>query len=599
MTALPRILLFALLIALPASGPSWPVHIMNQNEYISVKLGVWDDPNINLIPARWSFGAVEGDPETPDDNGGDMIYLNSITPRDSHGYAVVRIQDLGKNVIVGDINQGGWALSPYKPVDGQAVYGEWQLNSDNGSILVKIRIDLRRDMGRIWYSLVNNDSVPHNVGLRIGWDQQLMLNDGAEAAAPGYGSLPGETEYQGTAVPEYIEYFDNLSNPTMICRNLFSAPWDPKHTDMTPPDRVVVAQWGYLVGPLWDYTIIPDRPITDRASSAWWNPITINPNQTRNIVTYFGMGVATSDLRYPYALSVQGPRALKYDESEITGLRPDPFTIKAYLYNFYHTADLSNVSFYLSLPPGLEFKAGETPTKTVASIGPESESRVQWSVKPTGMSAGELVYSVTATGGGVTSKTVRRIVVVPITQTLMLSKNLQMLSLPFNFDDPTPETALGLTSGDVTFYQFDPSINNYVTVDTLTPGMAFWLRADVAQNINLVGATPMAGDSTFQIPLRVGWNQFGNPYVYCLSWGRVKVLYERSGLGPVTIESATQRGWIRPTIYWYDIASKNYGRSSDRKTQLVPGRGYWIRANVPCKLVIPPIDQLGAEIITM
>ncbi|MDO8587251.1 MAG: hypothetical protein Q7T82_09445 [Armatimonadota bacterium] len=582
------------------AGPAQCVYRMTQNEYISVKLGAFDDNVYNLVPCRYSFGAVLGDPETPGDDGGDMIYYNSLTPRDSHGYAVIRINDLGKDIIIGDTSQGGWALAPFVVDDGQAVRGDWLMNQSNGSILVKMRIDLRRDMARMEYKLTNTDAVRHEVGLRLSWDEMLLFNDGPDAVAPGYGSIPAETEYTSQAVPTYIDYFDDLNNPTMVARNLF------KGQDTTPPDKVVVAQWGPLVSTLWNYTIVPDRPITDRATSAWWNALWLTPNQTRTIVTYFGVGVATSDLRYPFGVSIQGPRALQYDEGAVAGLSPDEFTVNSYLYNFYHDLDLSRVSFYLSLPDGLQFAPGETPTKTLTAVGPESEGKVSWSIKPTGDVAGELVYSITASGAGVTAKTVRRSVVVPLTQSLRYVYGLQMVSIPFNFSDPTPEAAFGTAPGDVQLYHFDPALNTYVEVDTLTPGEGYWLRSNIVppsgQNwapVSLSGAVPLAGDSTFQIRLKGGWNMFGNPYVYNITWGRIQVLNERLPIPEVvSLETATQRGWIRPTVFWYDTAARAYGRSSDRTTQLVPGRGYWLKALVPCKLVIPPIDQLGAAIIT-
>jgi len=79
------------------------------------------------------------------------------------------------------------------------------------------------------------------------------------------------------------------------------------------------------------------------------------------------------------------------------------------------------------------------------------------------------------------------------------------------------------------------------------------------------------------IDLTSGWNQFGNPYLFPIIWGRVKVL-NSSQVGPVSVEEAASRNWIRRTIYWYDVGRGEYAYSSSPFTEIRPWMGYWIKA---------------------
>lgn len=638
------------ILCITAIGSAWaaPPYYLLQNEYVWMKFGIVDGsdpwPPISEVPGRFLIGTVLGDPENPNDDGtpyrrldtqtginfwdwGAMQYeqmysvsdatgtylLEGGIPSGMWGTAMLRIKDINQEAIIGDPAQGSWNYSPYTPVYAQQMRAEWNVNlptsasSPNpGKILTKIKYDLRRDMVRQEYTLVNMDTVVHQVGLRMIWDACSGVDfgnagDWVEGIVPGYGTLQLETDFTGLSVPPYSEYCLDPTNPSMMIRNLFKGQPGVYSSDATSPDRVVVGEWSELSSTLWDYSIRPWREVQDRAVSAWWNPVTLNPNASRTFVTYYGVGAATSDLRSPYVLSVQGPRALKYDSTQSAYLSPDPMTITAYMYNYLmatngNPLDIKDVTFYLSLPNGLELVDGETPTRALTSIGPLGEGKVTWNVRATGDVAGELVYSVTATGKGVTSKTVSRSIIVPQVQTVNYVSGLQMVSVPFDFADPDPAVALGLPSTSASLYRFNPNTNGYDAVDTLTPGQGFWITCNSVYQLGLTGATPLSGDSTLFIPIYPGWNQIGNPYVYNMQWARAQVLYERGSPDPVSIDEASQRGWVRPTLYWYDIHTRAYGSSSNKATQLVPGRGYWLRALVPCKLVIPPIDQLGSSI---
>ena len=579
------------------------IYAVKSNQYIEVKLGIRDDPDQQLtgIAGRYSFGTIEGDPEIVEDNMQQLTYDHAITPHDVWSWAIISVPDAGNYLgVFGDSANGAWVLEPYvaSPDRGQYISASYRTSS--GNIRADARFDVCRDMVRQTFIFTNQDTAAHQVGLRLSWDETGPSSCYTSPFVPGYGIVPGETDLRGMAVPDYIDHLDVVYDPVVISRQIF------RGMDVTTPDRVVIGERWYMQTSLWDYTIVPDRPPEDTYTYAYWNPVLVGPSQSRKIVVYFGVGVATSDLREPYVLSVQAPRALKYDASMSQGMSPNSFTINAYLYNMYPDVDLTNCSFYLSLPTGLSLKAGE-PAQTVPFIyrqeaytreGKPNEGKVSWEVEPTGDVAGEVTFSITTTGAGIMSKTVSRSIVLPATRTTNLRADWQMVSVPFALTDPTPEAVFQPPAGiTLTLYQWNAAINDYDVVRTLSPGKGFWLRSSAAWQMTIAGATPLAGNTTYAIDIRRGWNQFGNPYIYNIAWGRVKVLDERSGLGEISIDEATRLGWIKPTLYWYDVNKRAYERSSDRRTQLVPWRGYWIKAGRNCKLIIPTVDQIGGGIV--
>jgi hypothetical protein len=584
------------------------------NEYLEIMLGQFDHTHVGgaAVPraGRWGIWTVKGDPETTgDDSQPITIPSDDGGPGNSFGYTVIRVD--GSGTIFGDQTGGSWNMVPFasspnlghydeRGRNGFYIYSEYLVKTTN--IVVKYKMSIVRDQVRFWMQLVNTDTAPHSVGLMQASMPKLGLAEPPLLPyIPGRGFVTAASVYSGTSIPDYFEIYDDRQNPTFGLRNSM------KLEDCTPPDRFGI---GTIAGTLWDYTPVPDRDVVD-SWGMWWDPITLNPGESRTIISYVGMAAASSSWTSssgtstrqedPFCLAVQGPKALpiNYDASQTPDnmLQTNPFQVKAYVYNLDRVTPLTNINAYITLSDGLELADG-TSAQTMSTIAPEKEGTVvTWDVKANGKTAGELVYWVSVSGSPGMQKTVKRTIIVPATSTTKFRQGWQLVSIPFQFGDPRIEQALNFAPDTYQAFYYDPDVKDYRPVSTVAPGGAFWLYSNIERSVSTVALDGKAfsGLEPKNIVLHTGWNQFGNPFLYNIAWGRVQV-WQSAQLGPITLDEAVARNMIRRTIYWYDPIVGQYQYSSDPQTWLVPWQGYWIKALQPCQLIMPIVQQVGEDI---
>jgi len=586
------------------TGMSNPYLIVLMGKTDSAKLGGDDVPR----SGRWGIWTLAGDPETTADDNEPIIYpCDDGGPGDSLGYTTIRID--GRSVIFGDSTSGSWLLSPVKSdsssgnyigKNGFYVLGQYLVTE--GKIWCQFKLSIVRDQARLEVTLRNDDAQAHSVGLRHLGDLTVTgwTDSNAYPYIPGRGIVKSETLMSGNDIPAYFEVFDDPQNPGVGVRNTILL------EDATPPDRVGIGSWVNMAADLWDWTPVPFGAVSDYAWALWWDPVTLSPHQTRKIITYYGMAAASSSWTTggkedPWCVAVQGPRALaiNYDPSVSPDLMlsPNPFKIKAYVYNLDHDIPLSNVSVSLSLPPGLELVSGDA-AQVVGLVGRETESApVEWTVRATGQVSGELTYYVDFAGSPSLSKTVARKIIIPATNTTSFTAGWQMVTIPFNFADPRIESVLGFAPDTYYSYAWNPQTQTYDTLTTVAPGKGFWFYSTINRTAASIASSgrPFTGSASQMIRLYKGWNQIGNPFLYDIPWGRVKV-YVDPWTDTMTIDEAYSKGYIRRTLYWFNTTTNEYEYSSDKQTPITPWKGYWVKALKDCYLVMPSIEQIGASV---
>lgn len=594
------------------------------NGYMRIDMGQWDHTHIPpaTVPraGRWGIQTVAGDPETSADNN------KGITKATQdgncgwyYGYSTIKIDS--DNVVFGDQDTGGWHLVPFyssselgnydlRGRNGFYLYGEY--DTSKGGIRAKFKMSLVRDQVRFLMTLENHDTSAHSVGLRHcgtlagPWDSYFPGPfDKVVISIPGRGLVQNSVSLTGTDIPSYLEIYNDLQTPTCGIRNTFTM------EDATAPDRVAVGQL-LPDGIPWDYTPVPDNDVPN-SWAVWWDPILLNPGESRTLITYVGMAAASSSWTSsagvlgekvqedPFCLAVQGPKSLpiRYDSDAPTDnmIESNPFKVKAYIYNLDRVTPLTNVSAHIALPQGLEL-VDSAAMQPVVTIDPEKECQaIEWTVKANGKASGSLDYWVSVSGTPGLQKTVKRSIYLPATSATSFKAGWQLISVPFKFSDSRIEQALKLTPGTYQAVYFDPTAENYGVVNTIEPGKAFWLHSDAdIDTVNVASdARPYDAKSPQRILLKKGWNQFGNPFVYSIPWGRVQV-WSSAQVGALSIEEAAARNMIRRTIYWYDPIIGEYQYSSDPMTWLLPWQGYWIKAMQDCQLIIPAVDEIGSGV---
>jgi hypothetical protein len=603
------------------------VTVQASNSYISATLGVSGTlNNVNLAgrtglldnvipgdlmtmivtPTKQSYITVriDGGPPTPG------IDADTQT---SPGWDLI-FGDVGSNALNGSptgqkTNQSAWIQQP--AAVGNVITAKWAtLPGGNTTfpippIEVDLKITLIHDMACYEFTIINKDVRPHTIGIRFAEELAKPAIGGPDGPlyTPNLGGITHEVDLMGSSVPSYWRGF--YSNGATNGAVLFS---NTAGSVVTRPDRVTFGSPLDVTGSLWTFTADPTvsfvTGVGDAASGVYFNPRTFNAGEKKVITTYYGRNHSTLDFDRPFAAGVDAPFSVKFDPTKPVGqqLTPNPMTITGFVFNTNQNFSLTNVTATISLPNGLALDTGETASKTIGDVSANNEGSATWSVVPTGAASGVQTIAVSfASGPGSLGKVITRTIELPFLPTKTFSGGIQMVSFPFTFGDPTPSVALGLSPIDFDLLRWNATQGFYEPVTRILPGEGYWLRLGTGRTISLVDATPITvTTSPFEIKLRQGWEQIGNPFLYRVKWADVQVINtdvsDPDALRPLSIDEATQRGWILSTIYRYDPIAGEYVFDQDLSTDLIPFEGYWVRAlRSNLSLLIPPTSGRAAK----
>lgn len=617
------------------------------NRYIQIKLGTSGTVKVSSsleynIAGRWAVVTSEGDPETSVDNNRELIWLGEMCPCGQFGNLKIKVGDTV--YLVGESGSGGWTKRPIAyntPPPGfglgrQGGYidAEWAVPSTSQpTARLRIRMSIVRDQLRAEFTLVNSSATTQSIGFAMSGDVEV-----GDTVSMGYPYIAGigftkqtaallqplGTLLSGTNVPDMFEVMDSVDTPNTVARNIL------RQQDAVAPDYVAIGDrldlQGYTTWLPNDYNYDPLKPVDDIYWLLCWTPTSLAPGGSRKIVTYYGVGAATAQWNYRVgrrmeldscALAVQSPRSIKYDSTTIgmNDLNPNPFQIKAYLYNLATDPgpySLEDVTMSLYLPAGLTLSLGQSAIQNVGRVPVNSESSaVVWNVEPTGEYSGELEYFVTARDIGGWQQVVSRKVMVPATKKSIFRSGYQMMHVPFTFNNPSIEHALGLGAGSFGAKYYDPITGQYLPLTRLSPGQAFWLYVStvapgstlpfkLAADAAIVGEESGRQTREQYITLKPGWNLIGNPFVYPMYWGQVLVANSADAvITTVSLDQAVTNGWLSKTVFGWIPGSSTYQHFKNNDSLLLPWRGYWVRAYRPLTLVLRPPVPPASDVTSL
>lgn len=652
-----------------------------ENEYIGVGIGRWGKWKISCpshslqcgagqpLGGRFHIWCTGGDPTTPQDDGQyfnySMVYPPPA-PGDKWGSFQLMVdtytsgddENAGQRVwatferggyaaMMGDLIDGDWETwlpawigfgpGPYTPVnDPNVIIGAWYPTPNNDGVLqprvrCEMEVRLLRDTVRFKWTIKNEDSFDHYVGMKVCADVMANpIDDGTLeshniVSAPGYPLVTNLTVMADDdptsrqKIPNSVEFVNSQGNPEVSFKVYF------KEQGATPPDRVGIDDWVNVGANDWTYWyappgqsgdpfvywIYPPPPAfmyaIDLGYGAAWKPRRLPAGQTTTFIHYIGLGSSSSDftkpnMTYPqYVAAVQGPRILNYytDELGIGSLDPNPFEITAYMYNTAKSVDLLDPSFTLILPSGLALDASEMGnyTKSLSRVNANTEGKVSWLVRPVGHPTGIKEYSVSYSANPVGGTTVKRKINIAATEWQPFSSGWQMISVPFYVSSADLVSQLGLTGAVV--WEYDAYARKYQAVSEVVPGKAYWLKLSSAQTTSMAPDSyePVmwAGTQGYYIDLTAGWNLIGNPFLYTVTLGEVQ--FYQQAYGAMNYDEAISRGLISSTVFWWDPIFRKYQWSSDRSVQIKPWQGYWVGAMQPgVTMMMTPSSQIGAAL---
>ncbi|MCS6829481.1 MAG: hypothetical protein NZ749_02445, partial [bacterium] len=186
--------------------------------------------------------------------------------------------------------------------------------------------------------------------------------------------------------------------------------------------------------------------------------------------------------------------------------------------------------------------------------------------------------------------------VAPLRLASTFPAGLSLISLPMLPLDANPASVLGIDPAQLRIAWWDPVAGAYRTADDITalePGKAYWVRLSAPVERLLAGVR--APDT---IRLKPGWNLFGVTHARgAVVWDvqRIRVLH---GDLLLTLAQAQQAGWIEDYAWGWQQDANDPSRGSyvliydaslipGIRNTLEPWRGYWIKANVECEVILP------------
>lgn len=258
------------------------------------------------------------------------------------------------------------------------------------------------DTAQIKYTLINNDTQQHKVGLRILLDTMLAENDGAPFRVNDQAILSDRLFVKGD-MPAFWQAFDMLSRPQVIAQGTIEGP------NVVTPDKIYFSNWGSMADGLWEFDFRPGRDFTragefelDSAVALYWAPRFIAPGDSMTIITNFGLGGITL---VPGLLSVgvTSPAQVVLEHEKTT------FPVIAYVQN---TSGITakKVKVELKLPDRFILVRGQK-IKELGDLPSQEIFQVAWEIMPPASEVpSEMKYQVEVTAENTDSNFVERMI---------------------------------------------------------------------------------------------------------------------------------------------------------------------------------------------
>ncbi|MCD6361861.1 MAG: hypothetical protein J7M38_13475, partial [Armatimonadetes bacterium] len=382
----------------------------------------------------------------------------------------------------------------YLPIDGTtSSFGTGEL--PDPKLRVRHSYTLVHDAVMIEYVIYNDDTVAHDIGLRIMIDGTfgggsrldggtIILDDGtiitSEVAIP-------DAANPNIVMPSSWTAYDNVNNPVITVRGTIAGSEvnDPGIASQSAglPDRIEFGRYTNM-GATNQFNFTPNPRASllgeDWAYAVKWEERQLSPGQSRRYVTYFGLGAAAADYDPSYVLAAYTPVKLmvqtgddpatptveQYYLTDQSG--NSPFSVTAMLDNF-GAGPLINASVRISLPEGLElWPANQAHTMSMGLVERNRTplASATWTVIATAVRPGDAEVKFTGPNGKVVRRTIS-IPAIPIITARPSVTGLEMLSVPYMFPNSDASNVFGsltdtlFPGGSAALWRWSPQTNDY------------------------------------------------------------------------------------------------------------------------------------------
>jgi hypothetical protein len=301
------------------------------NQYIEVRV---NDLNQRID----AFSTKGGNPDLASDDNHQILHQKTL----SYNYASINVD--GEVLKIG---YNGKSVSAPVVTAATQIRSQWELKS----MLLEQVIDIvpgdsshLPDSLRITYFVKNQDTVPHNVGIRLLFDTFIGPEDSGPFLVPLSGVVMMEKKTSNC--PDFFIGLDSLLEPYIQFQATLKGP------GLSPPDVLVFANAEKLNNSPWDMDIEkksfrnPDTGLSDTAYALYWDPIAFpeesDPKSKKKLSTKIGLYGSTITAGEAIDLSIGGP----------LNIRNKPFTVVALVQNHDKFRTVKNASVSMDLPEG-------------------------------------------------------------------------------------------------------------------------------------------------------------------------------------------------------------------------------------------------------
>lgn len=336
---------------------------------------------------RYSIRTTLGHPLRQDDDG-PLLFLNEI-PETSFTTFRINGQDYIFGESYGYLGKDGEFLT--KPANaGLTNQSSWKIDGVEIIQTITLIDDVRNpNVGnvKISYEVLNTNPQPVSVGSRVLLDTMLGAEDSTPVSLSNSNLfIEKETDLSGSQVPAYWRSVDDPLNPKFVAYGFLQG-WNN-----LAPDRMIIAHWEGISSTTWDYQI-EGIDLTnsnnrygssDSAVALYWNPRTIQPDESIRFETYYGLGsLYTAVPETGYAVNFYGIKELT-PNADLTGYEQEYFDVYVEIDNSGPSARVHrNLQVELGLPIELELAEGEEWTQTIGELATGQIVLLTWRVKAT------------------------------------------------------------------------------------------------------------------------------------------------------------------------------------------------------------------------
>jgi hypothetical protein len=229
----------------------------------------------------------------------------------------------------------------------------------------------------IHYLIENNDTIPHEVGIRVMLDTFIGSNDGVPFVIPGQsGLLETMRIFDQKEIPDYIEALEHPdpANPGTIAHmglKLPSVRVQPKDPDPEPLEKLVICRWPDTSEKRWDWEYKPMNEPPEKKDSCvvlYWEDGPMEPGARRAMAFTYGLGRISSSGDSKLGITVGG----SFQPGRL-------FTVTAYVKD-----PVEGQKIKLRLPGGLSLApadGGEEPAEEKVVHQAADYSQVSWRVR--------------------------------------------------------------------------------------------------------------------------------------------------------------------------------------------------------------------------